>query len=418
MSDNPLPIRKTVTTQTFVNSKLSPAKVNVTKKTPTRVPKRQPQKTRNLRVRQAPPKRKNSRLRPSRTMANYSSPYLNSRLQPYVHSHPKTGIPDGTSTPTALVKHRLTTTFTMGTSNRISIVIAPILPRPMWFKFYDTDTLADGVRFTQAAIDNGEQYGTFCLPEWGSMSLTRNNKKNQIDELQSLYNSPSFRIVSLGWSITYVGNLLVSAGTCIINSHKLSLNTAIPNLPDFTVSNIGVNGDTVYGEGNVWVRQVAVMPRFAYTTDETAIIPLADHVHGLNRRSDSSFVFKPINTNQTYVTTVNQDSRSMLLCRDNLPSTINLTGIIAGIDDSWDSTLIDVTGGQSGSTFILDVSMIVEYTIPSSSTVSSLVQNKQPSNEVLLKLAESRAGKLAIAYSGSPISTVDPLRKRLTKRII
>lgn len=331
------------------------------------------------------------------------SDYLSTRLMPYASFIKAPAcIPDGSQTPIVVYKHRLLNSFTFGPSGHIQIAITPCIPRPVWYRLFDTDSTMDGRHFNQNNIDAG-LFGAVCINEWDKQVVTYRDTNNVTDNVNSLNDASAFRIVSIGWSLTYSSNAFVSGGTALINTSKVKFNSTVPAAEKFTAYQQNGNSDTIYGtSGQVLIKELQSDLLYNAANNRTVVLPLPKSCYGTNFRSGLSYDFKELSSNVEYATPVSQELKSLILEIGNKSTQLGLTGIISGFDDNWDTTMIEINGGQSGATFLLSTSLVVEYAIPLDSNITALTTISPPRDIALLQRAENLARQMPVAHMGAP----------------
>lgn len=327
--------------------------------------------------------------------------YMHCRLNPLSNTQPSTGIPDGIETRRLVVDHRMINNFTFGDSGLINIAITPTIPNSIWCNTgsnADTTWRINGSLYTT----NGGAPGIFvpiCQPEWRTLGIIRNATLGNYNDVQSLYQSSQFRLVSVGWAITYTGSAMNNGGSIIINSMKLGNMAPTANFGTLSVYSSQSGTNTNYTQGQVFGTEISAYPTFRSANQGTVTVSLAAGAHGILKHSSASYTYKPILNNETYLTAPGQNGVSMLMNVSPTPAQVGISGVFCGADGDWDATLLSVQG-TTGQTFMLDTIYCVEYVPTPLSDVFALSQPGPKPRLTSIAKANSIARDLPIAEPG------------------
>lgn len=367
------------------------------KKTQVKTQKRsQPQA--NVKPQQA----RSTRKRRNGNMKRTVDPYVVCRLNPFA-SKGSTGIPDGMQIRKLVVDHRQTNTITFGSTGSVGIMFTPALPSCVWVRHYDATTIVNGVPTT-----TNFGFGTLIpIPtaEWAGQPLTYLNAAGQFDDVTPLYSAAKARIVSGAWQIMYLGTSLTDSGMIRANVGSFTVDTPIPNVGNFTVSNWAGAGTTTYATSQVFVRPVTAVVNdtsFASSanTYDTTIGRLSRGAHGLLKHSGKDYEFKEVYPNVTYLARQGVETSSLLLNQSTTPLTVGVSAVCQFFDNDWDTTFISVTGGTPGQSFAIDSVLCVEYAPMPTSSVYALAKHGR-TNLPALKAADAGVDKMPTSSPGS-----------------
>jgi hypothetical protein len=336
-------------------------------------------------------------------------PYTMCRLMPFTTQGRNQGIPDGSSTRRLLMDHRITTTITFGSSGATGIYITPCIPSPVWVFPVDTTTLINGVTYAFNSVSN------FMIPqpirEWDNNVLTYNNSSEIYNEVQALHAASKFRIVTCGWSLSYIGTDLTNSGVIVINQSDITLEPPVPNASaNFVVPSSTSATNTTFSQNQIYLRSYNGLPPNAIPggqagSEDTRVIPLKDGCHGILRHSGPTYEYEPLSGFMTYIATPNAQNNSLLMNTIPTPATVKDSGVVQGFDNSWSSSVIFISGATTGQSIILDLVLCVEYVPQASSQVYSMAKQSPPENQRVMKLTDNLVKKLPVANEGSALKT-------------
>jgi hypothetical protein len=338
--------------------------------------------------------------------------YAMCRLHPFGTHGPVVGIPDGTETRRVLVDHRMMNTITFGSSGVLNIAITPTVPNSIWLNtgmVADTTWKLNGQSFSQNS-GVGNVFVPICQPEWSSLSIARYATAGVFNTLGTLYSSMTFRIVSVGWAVTYIGSSMSNSGAMMITNAKLGANVPNSNAGTFQVysANSGTNSNTTTEEVMVLGQEQQL--QFGIPSSGSFTTSLYQGAHGILRHSTPDFKYRDLYSNESYLSVAGNSILSTLMNVGGVnPSTIGQCGVLLGMDSDWDTTLISITGATSGQSIILDTIYCIEYTPSPGSNVYALTQPAPESKPRLMEAVANKARKLPIASSGGITSAANSL---------
>jgi len=356
---------------------------------------------------------RNSRRRQRRRIASsgpmgLENAYRLCRLAPFKSHGLLTGIPDASTGKRLLVDHRIAPTITFGDSGQCSIIVAPALPSPLWVKFSDTDAAINGTQYPDNVTTN--VMIPLCLAEWVNQPATWLAAGSDNNFVDPLYTSSKFRVVTVAWSLNYIGSDLNNSGLITVNSFPLTVQPPAPNTGTFTVysSTSSVNTNIGSDEVQVSLMSTELTPlqlKSFINNIETFRTPLKRGAHGVLRHSAGDYPDVPLYSAMTYISDPEGQPYSKLMQLTPVPDSAGASGVVQGFDNSWDPTLINISGGSPNQSFVLDLLMCVEYYPQPSSSVISLAKAGPPENRSLLQSVENAAKALPIASAGSALDT-------------
>nr|QDH88624.1 MAG: hypothetical protein H4Bulk4623_000002 [Riboviria sp.] len=333
-------------------------------------------------------------------------PYMMCRIAPLASMGRSNGIPDGSEVRRILVDHRKTSTFTFGSSGIFDIAITPCIPSCVWWR----PDLLDNTATVNGRLRN---YNTttynFCpinLTEWENQPCNYYNSAPNYNNCVSLYNSQRFRIVSVGWAVTFVGAPLNASGFVQCTPAKLTI-TNPENMPTtFAWYSHGSGTNTNYNADQLMVRYLDTLPNFQAQNNFTKTFALTRGCHGILHHEGQEFEF--VNMYQWHspialaniATAGGSEAISLVMNYTPSPSSIANSASCNGFDDKWDSTLIRVTGGTAGQSFILDTLYCIEYCPGAGDSTYPLAKSSPPENKTLLAKTRQAADSLPVATPG------------------
>lgn len=334
---------------------------------------------------------------------NNKDPYIICRLNPYA-SKGSLGIPDGNQTRKIVVDHRQLTTITFGSSGTVGIVFAPCMPAPIWVYPYDNTTAINGTTATNNVALNA------CVPvtvaEWGSFGIVYNNTAGNYDNVGSIYGANRARIVTGAWQVMYLGTSLTDSGMIRATSSALSIDTPVPNVSGLTVQNWAGAGFTSYNANQVMVRLCnSPMGTNMFTgssnTYDTTMTRLKKGAHGLLKHSGGEYEYKEVMTDVCFIAEAANNQISMLMNVVSSPVTVGQCGLAQFYDNEWDATLITISGGTTGQSFVFDSVMCLEYAPSATSSIYPLAKHGNTPKPQVMQQAEKLAGDQPVSSPGA-----------------
>lgn len=335
--------------------------------------------------------------------------YANCRLRPFQAMGNSQGIPDGTAIRRLVLDHRLTTTLTFGSTGTLNLVLAPALPSPLWVQATDAGVLINGETHSYNN-PNALLYVPVVFPEWSLQTMDWEATAGKFNNCHTLFSSGKFRLVTLGWSLSYVGTSLTNSGVIKASSATIGCGEPFPNPAEFTIFSSRSGTNT-----NVSSNQVLISTLDApflgsslsqFTSQSTRIIPLREGASGILRHSGSGYEFKRLSQDQRYMTLASgTENYSFLMQTVATPLHVKDSGVVQGIDTDWDLTILSITGGTSGQAVVLDMIVCVEYCPQPDSSAFPLAKTAPSGNDKLISQVEETAKRMPVAEVGEAIGT-------------
>lgn len=326
--------------------------------------------------------------------SNFNNAYAMCRLRPFDSMGRNTGIPDGSNVRRILIDHRLTTTFTFGSTGTINFVIAPAIPSPVWVQCLDTGMTINGTSYN---TNLGSQFFIpIVLTEWQNQSIAYNATAEVFNDVSLLYGAGKFRVVTIGWRVMNMGTSLTDSGLISINTSGLTLDEPIPNPATFSLYSSTSGTNTNFGANQVFIRELNSyalnsINLSGFTSSETVNVPLKEGASGLLRHSANDYLYAKLHGNECFITQDSFPLQSILEQTIPVPTSVAGSGVCQGYDEGWDPTLISVRAGAANSSFMLDLVMCVEYVPQINSSVYSLAKQGPPENKALMQKVDNVA---------------------------
>jgi len=315
----------------------------------------------------------------SKAMSRVINPYIQCRLQPFQASN-GIGIPDDTDAKRLVVDHRQITSFKMGNTGQINIVVAPTLPQIIWFQTptnTDTTYLVNGNHPTH---HNGDPnlYHPICCTQYENMLLTRNDTAGQYNKFPTYLQAARARIVTIAYRIIYTGSTMNNSGSLMINKLGLSLQPPVGNAATFSILNGHGDTDLNYNNNQVLINRTNISRTFDTIVSETVRVPLRQGVQGLLKHASGDYRWCDVTDNENYITAGAFDHLSLLTQGpDRGPDYISQWPSVQFADDQWSPAAISVRGATEGQTFDLETVFCIEY-IPNLESESSSLAKQPP----------------------------------------
>jgi len=340
----------------------------------------------------------NNRNNNSRQMRRPQIPrdaYTMCRLDPFKSNGRLPGIPDGSGVRRMVIDHRMTTTFTFGSSGTINLFLAPFLPSPVLAQCVDTTFAINGITHGQNS-PNPQLYIPVCLPEWSQQALTWDATAGQFNNVAPVFDAAQFRFVTLGWRLYYTGTSLTNSGNILVSSAPFSAEAPMPNPTSMTIYSSNDPTNTNIGANQVFRTEINCILMYNwgsyFSSSQTVNRPLSCGARGLLRHSGPDYEFRKIHTTMNYITNASDTSdqtSSSIQQSTPTPALAGRSAVVQGIDDSWDMTVIAVTGGTTGQSFVLDLIACVEYAPQAYSPTYAMAKTGPPENKALMQRAEN-----------------------------
>jgi hypothetical protein len=362
-------------------------------------------------MRISPPKRRKRVARKLATTSNKTSlmrnVYAMCRLRPFSTMGRSTGIPDSTNTRRLLLDHRMTNTFTFGTSGALNFAFVPSVPAPIWFYPNDSSFLINGNNYPNNVASTF--FIPIHMPEWWNQAITYPDAAGDLDTVQTLFDSDKFRIVTAGWSIEYVGTTLTDSGHMVVTAFNQTLSASNFNPTTFNLYSYNSGTNTAYSANQVLIRPTnADVPALWFNgalAYDSVSVPLRKGASGVLRHSGATYEYRSLSRNQQFVASSYDTRNSMIMQAIPTPTIVADSGLVLGYDEGWDVTAISITGGTSGQSIIVDTIYCIEYCPTVASTSYSLARAGPKEQPGLLKSVDRAAQDLPLASIGSAIKT-------------
>lgn len=344
--------------------------------------------------------------------------YSMCRLYPFRSMGASTGIPDGSTNKRLLVDHRMQVSITAGDTGTACLAVLPCLPSPVWVLANDPTLLINGAAIANNTGPLATCLLPVCLPEWTALPVNHFATAGNFDNAVSLYGSSKFRLVTAGWDLQYLGTTLNDSGQITVNSTAVTVNEIGPNPATFSVysSNSGTN--TNYSAGQILIAEFngPVMNSNTWSKSlgaESRIMPLRKGAHGLLRHANADYSYQAMLSNLQFLTNPTVEGISLLLQSSGgvTPATAGVSGQVNGFDNNWESTIIRVSGMQTGQSFVLDLVFCVEYVPSPTGGVFSLAKPGPPENLSEIHKADRVAKSMPVAEPGSALTAVVNIAK-------
>lgn len=341
--------------------------------------------------------------------------YAMCRLMPFGSHGPSSGIPDGSETRRLLVDHRMMTSITFGSTGTMNIAITPALPSSVWVSPAAPDTTWKLNGTTMSSWPGiPSSYLPIVQPEWRNQTITYRATTNRINTVATLYNSSKYRIVSVGWALSFTGNITNNAGSVLVTSQKIALQTASQNSGIFTIANADGSSSAI-DPAQVLQRGLQNFVSFgAGYNQETKMYTLAMGANGILKHSTADFKYVDLASDATYVSIPGLDQNSILIGYTNNPTTVGSSALVLGMDDDWHSTLLEIKGATTGASIMLDTIYCIEYVPAPSSDVYALAQPAPMANPATITATAAAARDLPLAKPGPPETNSHGLMDKLT----
>lgn len=334
--------------------------------------------------------------------------YFKCRLMPFKSVAGSTGIPDGTNTRRLVVDHRITHTLTFGSSGVLNLLMMPALPSCAWLYHLDTDTKVDGVALSSS--ENSGRCYAMSIPEWSGITVSYRATAGDYDLAPSLYLADKFRIVTMGWNVTYIGTTLNDSGYIKASTMNISFGTRVPNTATFNVGTWDGATHTGYGTDQVFVRTCNTAVSQALFTGgnatTTIVSPLRKGMNGVLRHTGGDYEYQELSSFATFPSKVEDSNESLLLNAGFKPTRIKNIGLLQGYDEGWDATALYISGGTTGQSILLDIIYCVEYSPSPTSGVYTLASTGSDPKPRLMETVARVAKSEPIAKIGSALDTV------------
>lgn len=341
-------------------------------------------------------------------------PYLMCRIAPLASMGKSNGIPDGNEVRRLVVDHRRSTSFTFGSTGTFNIAITPCVPSCIWWQPGPGDTTAKANGNTMTNNSTFNFFAPINITEWESIGINYWNTNWNYNTAVALYGSQRFRIVSVGWAITYVGAPISGTGFIQCTPVKLSMGQPDGLAGAFSWYSYSSGTNTNYNNGQLMVRYLEALPNFQAQNQFTKTFPLVKGCHGILHHEGHEFEYANMYPWHTPLALGNitqggtAENISVVMNRVNNPATLLDSASFNGFDPKWDTAAIRISGGTAGQSFILDTLYCIEYCPGAGDETYPLAKSSPRDNPQLLARARQAADSTPVAQPGdvSAASTI------------
>jgi hypothetical protein len=333
--------------------------------------------------------------------------YVMCRLNPF-HSMGGTGVPDGSQIRRLLVDHRMINTFTFGSSGKIDIAITPSIPNSVWANnggigAETTQWQINGVSYLQNESDS-RYFVPLCQPEWRSQAINRYATTGNYNTIDLIYHSDKFRIVSVGWAITYIGNAMNNSGVMVISNASVDFSPVQPNIAGLTILSSTSGTNPTIGADQIYITSCNLSmdsTNFGVPGPAGRSISMQMGAHGLLKHSTSDYKYLTVNGYETYPVISGGTTTALLMqTGSSLGTIVGNTPVQLGFDPDWDTTLISISGGSVGQSFMLDTIYCIEYCPTPSSQTYPLASQPPKAKPSSITFADKLTAKIPVAVEG------------------
>lgn len=364
------------------------------------------------------PRMRVKRRRAGKVGRGVTTAYGMCRLSPFKSVGRSTGIPDGSANRRLLVDHRMTVTMTCGSTGTLCFMVVPSVPSPVWVLANDPGNVINGIGTTNNVGPTSNMLMPVCLPEWYNLPITHKATAGNLDDATPIYNSAKFRIVTAGWDLKYLGTTMSDSGIINVTSVDATASRAGPNTTTFSLYSANNGTNTNYSADNVLVLEYNSPPydvkNWGTNLDQgSLVVPLKKGAHGLLRHSGPDYTYSDLSRNLQFLSNDANNLYSQLeqLWSGATPVIMGEAGNVSGYDNNWASTMIRVSGMQSGQSILLDLVMCVEYVPLPTSTAYALAKGSPKENLDEIRRVDRIAKDMPIAQVGSILDSVDSVVK-------
>lgn len=340
-----------------------------------------------------------------------NDPYAMCRLTPFQSRGLADGIPDGSDVRKILLDHRMSNTFTFGSSGMFNILITPCIPSSIWFNSMNNDSTftVNGATYPYNITDFNWLANTIQQPEWRGIPVTLLDQIGKFDNAGSIYNSGKCRLVTVGWSLTFIGTTVQNSGQIQVQSIGLTLGDNIPNMDTFSVYNSQSPSNKSWNNGQVMIRTLNCQPLSdGAMSVETKVIPLRSGAHGVLKHVADEYEWTDVTPNLCFIASPEEERICSLKHNENGTSENVMAHWphCAAFDDDWSTTKLKITGGTTGASFVLDTIYCVEYVPSITSDTYAIAKGSKSEKPTLLKNVNDAAKSLPIGSIGSAIDVL------------
>lgn len=315
--------------------------------------------------------------------------YAKCRLDPFGGSGSH-GIPDSVSSRKIVYDHRAFTSINILGATTLDILIMPTLTFGAAIRMSNPSAVSvNGITGDSGSNLNRTSLFPICIPpEYNSLAKVAYSATAKENPFQS----GSFRIVTVGYKITYTGKPTEASGSVMV--------TSCP----FTISSGGIV-DIESGGSVIWptfnsgslgftlsdITANQVDPNLLNNaTQETLLVRPDQGVKGVLKTNSSALTSKAWNP-QPVLPYYNFDDAGTLKSAALFGRTAlvdGFTGFVYGYDDRFNPTMATYNGLSAGASLLVEVITCVEYYPEPQSTYSKLAKASTKSSEQTINLVE------------------------------
>jgi len=285
-----------------------------------------------------------------------------------------------------VVDHRLISTFTAGSSSGFWIAVMPWLPHPVLMSPLarsDTTFLVNGAHpaiNSTAAAEPSIWYVPLTLTEWAEANVERDATAYKVDKVSVPYNSKSFRFVTIGAKVSYVGSTMENSGTLLVNDGSFDMTR--PELNNYALNVFdGTNVVKTWDPNQVYTSSLNFEPNFDARSNSAYTGPARFGAFSLLVNQATDHPWQPLYEQLTFPMTIPRADTVTIACPGQsilTSTTVKTYPCIQGFDTNFAPKLINISGLKPGSTIQLELVYCVEYAIDSASSIVSLAKKPVP----------------------------------------
>jgi len=358
-------------------------------------------------------------------MANMGGAYLHCRMDPF-SSDGKGSIPDGGNTGFFTVDNRTVDNIVIGDSGNYIIQTLPTLPcsAVMLGTGGATGTKINGANIVWGTgppvlVPNLSVTAPLSvLPQWLSAVGTLYPGQSFND----VYNASNARLVSVGYKLTYTGQILSCAGSITVTPNDVAISpfSQVTNASPFAVANtLAVTLDTSDLSGSYYTKTGTNVLQLdgstnpnALTRDSVVFRP-EEGVYIIPKHKTNVFKNIPITdtvsalvSNPTSDQTTGALTFNMINATNSaFPNSVYQGGVI-WYDNDWSGVQVTIAGMTPGSTFRWDTIWCMEINPAVSSPFASLTVKASPNNPSAITTAQAASNAKPVAAPGRPVNPV------------
>lgn len=358
---------------------------------------------------------------PKQIASLFDSMYARCRLDPF-NASGSNGIPDSTSNRKIVYDHRAFTTINILGTTTLDVLILPTLTFGAAIRCSTPNAVSIfGNGGSSGSNLNSTSFFPICIPpEYDALAKA---SYGPLSAKENPFQSGYFRVVTVGYKITYTGKPTEASGSVMVTSCPVSL-TPDPVIdvepadviiwPTFNSASLG------YTLNNITANMVDPT-LLNNATQETLLVRPDQGVKGVLKTNNSALVSKPWFTQPVlpYYTFDDSGTTKSAALFGRTAITNGYTGFLYGYDGRFNPTIATYNGLSAGTSLLVEVITCVEYYPEPQSTYSKLAKANTKSSEQTINLVEKvLADAPAATTFNSPslyskfLSTVNVISKR------